>query len=230
MNNCNDNLYDDISYIIKDYDIITFDDIDNQFILVENIHNEDNINYMSFNHNNINNVITFDMNDYLTKILESYKYNKDHIYDQFMKDFYRKESFLDNEKCKDHDFFINYVTIYSFFKININNKIMELNYIILSLFTQSSLALPFKLINEIYTNEKNNLFVTFRHSNDLKYRITESDSLINIKIDAILDITNINTGEKKNFINVVMNIDILFKDNNYVFPKLGIIYWNLNNY
>lgn len=126
-------------------------DILNQFqnISLEDIILEDiNIDIPIISENNIqksqlkNQIIFFDIQEYLFKIYQSYKFNPKLIINQFNLDFNRTDIYLNNKPVNKSNFLLE-IKKYQKKYINIFNKIIPGDIFIMLFCTQAVFAFPF---------------------------------------------------------------------------------------
>lgn len=164
---------------------------------------------------------TFNIFQYLDKIGETFNYNSENMLSQFILDFGRSELYLEGKYIRNKNYFINY--IHKHFDYLCNYKDMKMSDMLLMLCNQASFGFPFTLMNSIYSNYNKGLYVL---SNTIKYMITTNKKKeLCIELKATFNIKNINTNKLKGIINVNTKLDLVFENNIYIFPVLGIIYW-----
>ena len=65
----------------------------------------------------------------------------------------------------------------------------------------------------------------FRRTTKDKDIISTNKEELYIELAGTFNIKNINTNKIKGKIDINTKIDLNFKNNKYIFPKLGIVYW-----
>lgn len=169
-----------------------------------------------------NNIIFFDINEYLTKIYESYNCEMNEIDRQFEKDFCRHKIIFNNEK-------INNMNIYKKKIKDLTNQInfgkynMSIRNIIIMLMTQSSYYLPFLYLYKRITN-KNIHIVNSEKDKIIKMDITNfyfSDNIICFDINMFLNAINTETEIIERSYNITLNLNLNI--NKLKFDTLGTI-------
>lgn len=165
-----------------------------------------------------NNLIFFNMTNYLEDIIRSYKYSIDKIISQFNQDAHRSTILVNNVK---YEHFYEIDPIINNIKGNVVLDKYEypLYIIILMLFNQSSFAFPYIYINEQYSD--NDVFISDgkdhhcikMYYNDTTIKIEYYFTLLLRTVDEILS---------------TINIEMMLEINNGVFDDLAILYWNIN--
>lgn len=221
--------YYDTNEIISDYEILTFstiigvndNDNDNDIVKMELL-NESQL--ITSDKNIKDNVIVFTANHYLDKIAKSFKYNINRIECQFDMDFNRSELYFNNHRLTKKEIFIDKINKFKKTNIEINNNTFSLDKVILMLCNQSSLAYSFLLMCKMYNNDIDGIYVT---SNKCRYYLSENNEKnFSMELNALFNLKNINENKNISEINIITNIDVIFKNNKYELCKLGIIYWN----
>ena len=208
-----------INNISDDYDTITSEEVaESEFSLISSM-SENNLS-TKIEHAISNKMAMFDINQYLDKIAETFNYNPNKILEQFTLDFHRSELYFEGKSIRNQEFFIS--TIKNKFDYETNYHNMKMYDMILMLCNQASFAFPFVIINNIYSNYKKGIFVV---SNNIKYLISTNNEDLYIELAGTFNIKNINTNKIKGKIDINTKIDLNFKNNKYIFPKLGIVYW-----
>lgn len=227
--------YSDIDELIKEFQIVTYADthtmdndnnLDNDIVNIELL-NETQLLSTEGNIKNKNDIIVFNIDQYLDKIAKSFKYNSDRIDCQFDMDIIRSELYFNSKRVTNRKDLVNKLIKIKDFRVSVLNNTFTIDKIIIMLCNQAALAFSFLLMCKIYNNVEAGIFVT---SNRNEYHITYDNCNINIKLDVTFDIKNINNGDnnknKISEVNIVTNIDAILKNNKYEFCKLGIISWN----
>ncbi|QKF93988.1 hypothetical protein QKU48_gp0530 [Fadolivirus algeromassiliense] len=226
----NDIYYFDINEIKNEYEIITFNDIINNSIFDDDIVKIELLNesqLLTSDKNIKDNVIVFNTLQYIDKIAKSFKYNTDRIECQFDMDFHRSLLYFNNTVIKNKPKFIDNLQKFKDTIIDINGNMMGLNKLILMLCNQASLAFSFLLMSKMYNNMKKGIYVT---SKEAKYYITlNDDNSLSMELNAIYNLKDTNNNKNISEINIVTNVDAIFKDKKYELCKLGIIYWNFQD-
>jgi hypothetical protein len=216
------NIYsDDIIEILKDYEIIIDSKIDEDEFVNISIVNENGIS--NFNYDIDNNLIIFELNHYINKIINSYNSNVDNINQQFNKDFIRSTLFINGIKIPYINNVLSELNNISKFKVNIGDINFNADILILMLCTQASFAFPFMIMNKIFSNFENNEYIL---SKAVKYNINKEKDNIYLKLDAIFDLKNIDKNIILKEIKVSTCIDFVKENNSYKFSDYGIIYWD----
>lgn len=211
--------YSDINELIKEYEVITINDIiiDDDFINIDELGESQ---LMTIDHQINNNMIIFDVNQYLEKIFKSYKYNPERINCQFNMDFKRSQLIL-NKKRLSYDMITNEIKQFSKYKIKIDGKELTMDIVIIALCTQASFAFPFMLVSKLYNKENINVV-----SNNNKYIVHYNKHSLNIKLEVNLNIKNIKNNQVLSKLNVITNIDGIIKNNKFELCKYAIMSWN----
>ena len=202
-------------FIIIEKPIICNDNI-NDFILLENINNSNNLNLIS-NEEQIMDIINLyipvDMKDFIYQVRNGYV-NNDEILIQFKKDLPRIKLYFNKLLIKNKEIFIKYI---------LSEFENQTGYDILMLCTQAIMAYPFELIQnsindyigEISQNKKdkrNKLKINIKYNNkNLHFTITKK-----LRIFSITD-----NGEDytKNMVKITIDFN-LFKDK-FILTKLS---------
>jgi len=184
----------------------------------------DIVNENEINDSKINgHIILFDIQQFLEKIAISYNFNLYTITQQYKSDFDRSTVYFNNDLIKNHSLVFNQLIKYAYHKINLYGNILGLDTVILMICTQASFVFSFTLMHKLYSNIQSGQFVT---SNKVKYYINiQKNDTIDIKLDATYGIKNINNGKVIGNINVITDINIVFKNKKYEFSKWGIMSW-----
>jgi len=220
-----DKISQDIEYINNmiddDYEIITTDEVDESELNLINSMNDNDLLSSKIDHIISDKLATFNISQYLDKIGETFNYIPENILNQFILDFGRSELYLEGKYIRNKNYFINYINKH--FNNLCNYKNMKMSDMILMLCNQASFGFPFTLMNKIYSDYNKGLYVL---SNTIKYMITTNKNKeLCIELKATFNIKNINTNKLKGIINVNTKLDLIFENNTYTFPTLGIIYW-----
>lgn len=207
------------SIINDDYEIVTSNEVEEaEFSLISSM-NENDLS-KKIEHVINDQLATFNIFQYLDKIGETFKHDPVNMENQFTMDFGRSELYLEGKYVRNKNYFMNYI------KKNFDNicnyKNMKMYNILLMLCNQASFGFPFVIMNSIYSNYNKGLYVL---SNNIKYMITTKKKELYIELKGTFNIKNINTNKLKGIINVTTKLDLSMINNEYIFPKLGIIYW-----
>ena len=222
---------DEYNIILLDDDIILVDKNNNNLETPENDYikliklNEDDIVNTNLTKNN--NIIIFDIDNYLYKIYKSYSFDINKINNQFELDINRTTLYINNQiqlnKTLLYDYLINFKNkIYNFNNIDVNNNknIIYLNNIIIMLCTQASYAFSYILMHNYYNNKIKGLNV---FSDDTSIHLTFNQDNCFITLVANYKLVNINLNKIINNINIMTNIDIC----DDIISKYGIINWQI---
>lgn len=208
----------------QDYELISL--IDNKDFLNLNVLEESKLfdmDYNELNHITSNNsMVLFDANKFLKNILASYHTDIGKINYQFTIDFPRSLLTYNNKIITNITKAQTKFNLYSKYPFIINNISCNLNTILLMLCTQASFAFSFTLMHQVYSDYKNNMYVT---SHDNKFIITTDNETINIKINATYNLKNLTDCVNSKQIDIQTNIDFVYKNNKYDLCKFGIILW-----
>lgn len=195
--------------------------VDDNYETIESAN--DNINDINDDLNimqNKDNLIMFNINEYLDKMAQSFNYDETNIDKQFTLDFGRSVLYLNGKFIRNKDYFIKSINNDFNYPVNFSN--MNMATVIFMLCNQASFAFPFSLMNKIYSNYDKGIYV---FSNNIKYFVTKSGHGLTIELVGIFNIKNININKVKGIITVTTKLDLEFEKGNYVFPKFGIIHW-----
>jgi len=199
----NNNLFDNFNHIYKI-------DIDGYLINKNNNKLDNNDTYISY----------MDMKQYIIDIKSSYK-NLAKIYEQFNKDYYRQIIKLNNKEY-DINEFMNILNNYNL--INKYNDIMTYKSLIVLLCCQSSFALPYKLLTNIYNIDNDNYVLTMS-KNKTEIKININNDIINIDLSTILLIKQIYTTRNTHKIILSISMEINTKSDK---NEICIISWILD--
>lgn len=217
--------YNDINELVKEYQMITLDDfiINDELVDIE-ILGESQIN--NINKDIENQIILFDVVQFLEKILKSYKFNVNKINLQFNMDFPRSDFYFNDVNYINKDTAIDLLNNFSKYNIIIYNHEITLTLLLLSLCTQASFAFSFMLMSKLYNDFNKEIYVT---SNDIKYNIFHQKDLLNIKLNAIYNIKNIKINQNISKIKITTDIHMILKQNKCEICKFGIILWEIGD-
>lgn len=179
------------------------------------------------------NLILFNNLSYFMKILQSYKYDKDTIIQQFKLDLPRNEIWIDSNIVSDFELFQEKISQTE--KINLkfnNNKKLQLNHLIMMICNQSTYAFPYYLMHKLYSSTQDSLAVTDLSENRFVKILNKSESIsFQIGIDFGIKFINENKLINKIHIDLFIDTDIFkmnecqeFDFNNFI-VKYGIIRW-----
>ena len=169
-----------------------------------------------------NSMILFDANKFLKNIIASYQYDIKKIKNQFIIDFPRSSLTYNKKMITNISKAQTKFKLYAKYPFVINNILYDLDTILFMLCTQASFAFSFALMHQVYSDYKNNMYVT---SNDNKFIITTNNETINIKIDAAYNLKNLTDCVNVKQISIQTNIDFVYKAGKYDLCKFGIIWW-----
>jgi hypothetical protein len=189
-----------------------------EFSLIESM-NESNLPE-KIEYDITNNMIMFNISQYLDNIAKTFYSDNNKIIGQFMLDFPRSELYFNDSYIRDANVFIEKIKENFDYVSNYNN--IKMYMMILMLCNQSGFGFPFTLMHKLYSNYKKGLYVV---SNNIKYYINSKDDELTIELKGQFDIKNTFTNRVNSTINVNTKIDLILKNNEYIFPKLGIVYW-----
>lgn len=197
---------DDIYFRIYD-DLINENVIINDYVIITNkseyiINEDDDMQSNIINIINKTNIISFDTDIYLDKILKSYR-NIDNIWHQFSLDYPRTKVYLDNVlTCKDN--IMEFVNNFRKMDTMIDYMCLTVCDIIIMLLNQSSWAFVYMFLVYYYsdyvvTNLNSNRYIRIDTCDNVKLKFVANFALIDINtnnhiktIETILDIeTNI---------------------------------------
>lgn len=172
---------------------------------------------------NSENVIIFEMNGYLDEIWKSYFNKKDNIMKQFEADFPRHSIYINHVKMKDMSTFHTNLQTFRL-KRCMDLMIEDIELLTIMLCNQSSFQLPFSLLNQIYTDEKKQIFLTYKQGCDNVVRINSNDDSISFVFETVLRIIDIDNSNEISSIPIKLKFDIPDVITNM---QLGILDWKL---
>lgn len=163
------------------------------------------------------------VDEYLDEILKSYNYKTKKILNQIDIDFPRTTVIYNNTKINTlYEFYnkFNHLNNYSY----TSKKKYNLALIVLMLCCQSSYGYHYENLYEDYCHNKLNLLLCSCNNNRHIKFICDNDT-ISIEIETDLIIKNIIENREESIINTKLIIDIVKKNDKYVFNDNCIYYW-----
>lgn len=140
----------------------------------------------------------FNLEEYLSDIINSYDKNSKKVIEQFEKDFNRHAVTLNNKKYTSSSEFIK-----DLMDINVNNN----SALIVILCCQSSLGLPFEIIKKIYDDGDINKLLKHNSKDRITVDIVLTKNIQSIDIKASFEILTIEPYEKTHNIDIFVSLD-----------------------
>ncbi|AYV78906.1 MAG: hypothetical protein Edafosvirus47_2 [Edafosvirus sp.] len=170
-----------------------------------------------------NKFVFFDTYDYILKNLESYHFNWNDVWKQFMLDFPRLKICINDVKIDDHYSFVRQVMKYNNFKYNTN---IDFWLIAILLGTQSSYYLPFVYMKKIYEDIDNDIMLT--DSKCDKIINFEFGDIVSITFKATFKLINIKIGNITSYINTNMILMTYLENKTklQMLNKSSLLLWN----
>jgi hypothetical protein len=215
--------YSDINELLKDYDFVTLNDltIKDDYVNIDLL-NESHLDNFQSNDLNETKMIFFKSDQYLSRIARSYKYDRNRMVYQYKLDFKRSKQYINQKRYLKEEKLLKKIQKYSTYECNIGGMILSLDVVLLMLCTQASFAFPFVLMNKCY-----NFLETTVTSGETKYHYCFSEDLLSIHLETTFNLKNIKENKIISRINIVTNIDAIFKDQKYQICKYGIMSWKI---
>jgi len=196
--------------------MIKYKNIENKYYTMIHLKSENDINRIDKERDC---VATFDCENYLKKILESYKYNKNKIWEQYCMDFPRSSIYIDNRKIKNKMDLIQILKTLNYDTINIDDLDMDLMIIVIMLSCQSSYGFSYIFLHNLYYDK--NKMVCNKSTNR---RINFNLNPLSVTIETDFSVKNISKNKIISIINT--NLYVQMDKNNKFHPK-GIFTWNI---
>lgn len=161
--------------------------------------------------------IMFDLKEYIWDIMQSYKFDRAKIEQQFNLDAPRSDIYIDGMKLTSENFQLM-IQKFNGFQLELFGLNITLDIFIKMMVTQAVFALPFSVIHDRYTNTKSGLFVISRTTRTM----LNFDDGLHFSLFADFNLININNNQIIKPLATKVLIDIV----NFKFPKYGILLWN----
>ncbi len=169
----------------------------------------------------------FNTEIYMFEIFKSYSFKCSRILRQFTLDLPRSHIMLNNKNIRSVGSFKNILKQYQKSSIKINRYNISIPHVLTMLCNQSSYALPYMVLQKIYQDEKNDIFVLNSYRRRVINLVVNKDN-INYNIDAEFVIKNVKEDSILNTIRI--KIFITFNRCNksvYTFEEHSMFEWEL---
>lgn len=189
-------------------DIVDSDDLDNG-------HNRESLRK--------NKMFTFDIREFLRKIMTSYDGDKKAIYYQFGLDFPRTQVIYNTLKITSAQALMDRLTVYRHYYVT---KKLYLHDVLIMLCNQSSYAFAYEVFYKLYIDSPHKHLIAHNACAEID---TMTSPTVNIRFHCSFDIVDINRGKKVlATINTVTSLDIILdnKKRRGKINKRGILLWD----